>query len=90
MTSALALNAQATIINGHGLAQSSTITSDITKYTNLPTIKLIADIFSQVSNFENGSLIDTVSSIGSGVTSTAFLIDFYPDVTCKFSTIFEI
>ena len=79
MTSALALNAQATIINGHGLAQSSTITSDITKYTNLPTIKLIADIFSQVSNFENGSLIDTVSSIGSGVTSTAFLIDFYPD-----------
>jgi hypothetical protein len=79
MTSALQLNAQATIINGHGLSQSPTVTNAVAQYLNLPTIKLVGNIFSQVNNFENGSLIPTVANIGAGVTSTAFLIDFYPD-----------
>jgi hypothetical protein len=86
MTSALALNAQATIINGHGLAQSSTVSNEIVQYANLPTVKLIANIFSQVSNFAGGMLIDSVANIGARVDSTAFLIDFYPSGTSATSS----
>lgn len=77
MASALQLNAQATIINGLGLSASPDLTTTITSYQNLASVKLVKEIFT-AANTGPTTLYAVLAGIGTGVTAPAFLIDFYP------------
>jgi hypothetical protein len=79
MASALQLNAQATIINGLGLGASPDLTTTITSYQNLATVKLVKEIFTAIKvSTAPTSLYSIIAGINTGVTSASFLIDFYP------------
>jgi hypothetical protein len=81
MASALELNAQATVINGHGLTTSPELLSTILSYRNLPTISLITNIYDSATNASAnvlGNLWSTLDTVGTGVKYGQFLIDFYP------------
>lgn len=79
MASALQLNAQATVINGLGLSASPDLTTTITSYQNLATVKLVKEIFTAISeSTAPTSLYSIIAGIGTGVTNASFLIDFYP------------
>lgn len=79
MSSSLNLNAQATIIQGHGLGVSQNLYNIVTTYQNLPTIKLyanIAQIIAATSGQTQTNLNAPLSSIVSNVA--AFMFDVYP------------
>jgi len=76
MASALELNAASTIINGAGLAASTSILSKITQYQSLSTIAAMSAAFTAASG--NIEAIGSLAAIGSGVTKGHYLIDSYP------------
>jgi hypothetical protein len=76
MASALELNAASTIINGAGLAASTSILAKITQYQSLSTIAAMTAAFTAASG--NIEATTSLAAIGSGVTKGHYLIDSYP------------
>lgn len=79
MTTALALNAQSTIINGHGLQESANLVTQINTFRAHPIIPLIANTYAlAITSNSNVALLSSLSSLGSGVTAGQWIIDAYP------------
>jgi hypothetical protein len=84
MSSAIELNAQATLTNGQGLAVNANIAGVVSQYLNLPAVALISNIFSMSTTQANdapvlGTILET---LGTNTTQGKYLLDFYPfDVT---------
>lgn len=79
MTTALAINARHTIINGQGLSVSGNLTSAISTFQSHRPVQLIANIFLNATNSGNaaGNLLSTVTS---GLTQNinSWMVDLYP------------
>lgn len=78
MASALQLNAQSTIINGHGLAPSPTLTTKVTAYQNLPTVKTLAAICSTITGTAGAREVLAPVLAGLASSNATFLLDMYP------------
>ena len=89
MTTALALTAQSTIINGQGLAVSANLLSQITTFQSHAPITSIANCFSTISSADANiaaNIITSLFNIGAGVTKGQWLIDYYPPNITPVST----
>jgi hypothetical protein len=79
MTTALQLNAQATIINGHGLQESANLISAISTFQAHPTISVMANTYAvATSSNANVDLLGALSNLCSGVTQNQWVIDAWP------------
>jgi len=79
MTTALSLNAQSIINNGGGLSTSANLLSQVSTYQAHPLLATMANTYSTATaSNANVILLNSLSSIGSGVTKGQWLIDAYP------------
>lgn len=79
MSTALALNAQATLINGQGLAFSPSLLASVSSFHGLATVNLVATTWAAAaSTLGNVELFAALGSLNSGVTKAQWLIDNYP------------
>ena len=78
MATALQLTAQATIINGQGLAPSANLLAQISSFQNHSTVHTVANIWQNVFTANDASLASAVSSLGSNVYLGLWLLDLYP------------
>jgi hypothetical protein len=94
MASALQLNAQATIINGHGFDKSPALVAAIKKYQAVPTVKALADVCKVANAAPVAAVTILAPVLGTlGSKTASFLIDFYPTGTspsCSTSAVYYV
>lgn len=80
MATASSLNAASSIINGQGLSINPALTTAISTFKNITTVKLVGNIFANANIAGNAyaNVITALNNLGSGVTKAQWLIDFYP------------
>ena len=81
MASAASLNATASIVNGQGLTLNPNLSSNISTFQNINTIKFIANIFTSAGTESNiaNVIIPILSTLGNSTVSRGqWLIDVYP------------
>lgn len=79
MTTALQLTAQATIINGHGLAESANLISQISTFQSNPIVATMSNTYVVATNSNaNVTLLGALANLGVGVTQNQWVIDAWP------------
>lgn len=80
MATAVSLNAISSIINGQGLGVSPAFLAEITTFQNQDTVQTVGNIFinANLSGNAYSNVISALYSLGSGVNTARWLIDYYP------------
>ena len=79
MTTALALNAQSTIINGHGLQESANLISAVATFQSHVPIVTMANTYAvAIASNANVDLLGSLNNLCAGVSAVQWLIDAYP------------
>jgi hypothetical protein len=79
MTTAIALNAQSTIINGHGLQESANLIAQISTFQSHPIIPLMANTYAlAITSNSNVAILASLANLCVGVSAGQWIIDAYP------------